>query len=150
MKKAIARVLTVCAMSCAAETVSFSVPVLTVKSDGRTVIAGSGKMQKCPFTFYETTNATPVRVSIVEDVPSGAGNSMRASVWLAVTTASLTLNRDLAGETISFETSGYVDGPSAGGMLCLAVMSAIEGRPFPDDFAMTGRSEGQTLVIRLG
>lgn len=150
MKKAIARVLTVCAMSCAAETVSFSVPVLTVKSDGRTVIAGSGKMQKCPFTFYETTNATPVRVSIVEDVPSGAGNSMRASVWLAVTTASLTLNRDLAGETISFETSGYVDGSSAGGMLCLAVMSAIEGRPFPDDFAMTGTIMADGTIGAVG
>lgn len=150
MKKAVAGVLVGCAMSCAAGTVSFSIPVLTVKSDGRTIIAGSGQMQKCPFSFVETTNATPVRVSIMEDVPSGAGNSMRASVWLAVTTASLTLNRDLAGETISFETSGYVDGPSAGGMLCLAVMSAIEGRPFPDDFAMTGTIMADGTIGAVG
>ena len=72
MKKAIAGVLLACAMSCAAETVSFSVPVLTVKSDGRTVVAGSGELQKCPFAFLETTNATPVGVSIMEDVPFGA------------------------------------------------------------------------------
>lgn len=133
-----------------AGTASYSIPVLTIKSDGRTVVPRSGKLQKCPFTFVETTNATPVRVSIMEDVPSGAGNSMRASVWLAVTTASLTLNRDLSGETISFETSGYVDGPSAGGMLCLAVMSAIEGRPFPDDFAMTGTIMADGTIGAVG
>ena len=93
MKKLLVAGLLVGAVSCSAETVSFSVPVLTVKSDGRAVVAGSGELQKCPFAFLETTNATPVRVSIVEDVPSGAGNSLRASVWLAVTTASLTMNR---------------------------------------------------------
>ena len=150
MKKTIIGTLIICTMSCAAGTVSFPVPVLTIKSDGRTVVPRSGKLQKCPFTFVETTNATPVRVSIMEDVPSGAGNSMRASVWLAVTTASLTLNRDLSGETISFETSGYVDGPSAGGMLCLAVMSAIEGRPFPDDFAMTGTIMADGTIGAVG
>lgn len=126
------------AFACAADTVSYSIPVLTVRSDGQMVASGSGAVQKCPFSFSETTNAAPVRVSIMEDVPAGAGNDMRASVWLAVTTAALALNRDLSGDTITFETSGYVDGPSAGGMVCLAVMSAIEGRPFPDDFAMTG------------
>lgn len=150
MKKLLGVGLLVGAVLCSAETVSFSIPVLTAKSDGRTVVAGSGKLQQCPFSFLETTNATPVRVSIMEDVPSGAGNSMRASVWLAVTTASLTLNRDLAGETISFETSGYVDGPSAGGMLCLAVMSAIEGRPFPDDFAMTGTIMADGTIGAVG
>ena len=150
MKKTIVVILAVCAMSCAAETVSYTIPVLTVRSDGRSVVPGSGKLQKCPFSFFETTNATPVRVSIMEDVPSGAGNSMRASVWLAVTTAALALNRDLSGETINFETSGYVDGPSAGGMLCLAVMSAIEGRTFPDDFAMTGTIMADGTVGAVG
>ena len=150
MKKTIVVILAVCAMSCAAETVSYTIPVLTVRADGRSVLPGSGKLQTCPFSFFETTNATPVRVSIMEDVPSGAGNSMRASVWLAVTTAALALNRDLSGETINFETSGYVDGPSAGGMLCLAVMSAIEGRTFPDDFAMTGTIMADGTVGAVG
>lgn len=151
-KKLVVNAVAMCAWSiaCQAETVSYSIPVLTVRSDGRTVVPGSGRLQKCPFSFFETTNATPVRVSIMEDVPSGAGNSMRGSVWLAVTTAALALNRDLSGETINFETSGYVDGPSAGGMLCLAVMSAIEGRAFPDDFAMTGTIMADGTVGAVG
>lgn len=138
MRNAFVGILVVCAMSCAADTISFSVPVLSVRSDGTTVIEGSGTLTRCPFIFSETTNATPVKVAISEDVPVGVGNWMRASVWLAVTTASLVLNRDLSGETITIETSGFTDGPSAGGMFCLAVMTAIEGRKFPDDFAMTG------------
>lgn len=139
MKNAIAVVtMFACFGFCAGGTVSYSIPVLTVKSTAQGVVRGSGKLSRCSFSFVETTNTTPVRVSIVEDVPVGTGTAMRSSVWLAVTTAALTLNRDLSGETIHFETSGYVDGSSAGGVLCLAVMSSIEGRSFPDDFAMTG------------
>ena len=128
----------IASIGCYAGTVNYSIPVLTVCDNGGSVVHGSGKLSRCSFSFEETTNLTPVRVSIVEDVPVGTGNAMRSSVWLAATTAALALNRDLSGETIHFETSGYVDGPSAGGVLCLAVMSAIEGRSFPDDFAMTG------------
>lgn len=135
---------------CYAGTVNYSVPVLGVCDDGVNVIPGSGKLSRCSFSFEETTNLTPVRVSIVEDVPVGTGNAMRSSVWLAATTAALTLNRDLSGETISFETSGYVDGSSAGGVLCLAVMSAIEGRTFPDDFAMTGTIMADGTVGAVG
>ena len=138
MKKNIIVILLACVAVCMAETVSYSIPVLTVRSDDKGALAGSGKANLCPFMFVDTANSTPVKVSITEDLPLGAGGSLRASVWLAVTTAAMTLNRDLSGAMISFETSGYVDGPSAGGMLCLAVMSALEGRKFPDDFAMTG------------
>lgn len=127
-----------CAMVCQAATVSYKIPVLTVKSDADGAVPGSGKLNACPFSYVETTNDFPVKVSIVEDTPAGAGNSLRASLWLAVTTASMTLNRTLAGTIVNFETSGCVDGPSAGGMFCLAVMSAMDGRSFPDDFAMTG------------
>ena len=139
MKNAImGAMMMACSVVGAAETISFSVPVLSVNSNGENVLPGSGKVGYCPFSFVGSTNRTPVRVSIVEDMPSGAGHSLRASAWLAVTTASLILNRDLAGAKINFETTGYVDGPSAGGMLCLAVMSAMEGRSFPTDFVMTG------------
>ena len=118
---------------------AYTIPVLTVREgDNRRVIAGSGKLNACPFELITLANDAPVKVSVVEDTPSGVGNSLRASLWLAVTTASISMNRDLAGTTVNFETSGCVDGPSAGGIFCLAVMSAIEGREFPSDFAMTG------------
>lgn len=122
--------------------VSYLIPVLSAKVDGRMTIPESGKVIPCPFSFVQTEDQNPVKVSIAEDMPSGAGDSMRTSLWLAVMTASLALNRDLVGVRISVETSGYVDGPSAGGMFCLAVMSALDasgrivGRRF---FDLNGR-----------
>ena len=118
--------------------IRYSVPVLTVQSDGKDVVPGSGKLQECPFSYLETGAASSVKVSIIEDMPSGTGNSLRASLWLAIATATMLEDRTLTGAVINFETSGCVDGPSAGGMLCLAVMSALEDREFPRDFAMTG------------
>lgn len=136
---------------CGAETVSYSIPVLTVQeTDEGGVAPGSGRLSRCPFSWSGTTNDSPVKVSVIEDLPSGAGNSLRVSLWLAAATASLTFNRSLSGATVSFETAGYVDGHSAGGMLCLAVMSAMDGRPFPDDFAMTGTIMADGTVGPVG
>lgn len=69
MKKTLAVMvlLFVCVVAGMAGTVSYSVPVLTVQSDAQGVIPGSGMLTKCPFSFVETTNTTPVRVSVVED-----------------------------------------------------------------------------------
>ena len=44
----------------------------------------------------------------------------------------------MTGVHIEYEYNGFLDGPSAGGVYCLAILSAIDGRSFPDDFAMTG------------
>ena len=69
MKKTLAVMvlLFVCVLAGMAGTVSYSVPVLTVRNDEQGVIPGSGTLTKCPFSFVETTNTTPVRVSVIED-----------------------------------------------------------------------------------
>jgi hypothetical protein len=45
---------------------------------------------------------------------------------------------DLSGTKIAIELPGQVDGPSAGGVICLAIRAALDGRDFPADFTMTG------------
>lgn len=75
---------------------------------------------------------------IIDDTPDGSGQSARSSVWLAAVTAAMLRNDTMHGVTISMEFSGDVDGPSAGGVTCLAILSAIDGRELPQDFAMTG------------
>ena len=67
MKRKVATIFFAGVMVCMAGTVSYSVPVLTVQSDAQGVIPGSGTLTKCPFSFVETTNTTPVRVSVVKD-----------------------------------------------------------------------------------
>lgn len=81
---------------------------------------------------------TPLSIAVVEDTPGGAGESIRASLWLAAMVAALERNDDLSGVRLSLELSGQVDGPSAGAVLCLAVLSALDGRDFPADCAVTG------------
>ena len=121
-----------------AETVSFQVPALSVQTADKETVPGSGRVERCSFTFTRTTNSTPGKVTVAEKAPSKVGDELRANLWLAAITAALTTNRDLGGVTVDFETSGQVDGQSVGGAFCLAVMSALEGRQFPNDFAMTG------------
>lgn len=110
-----------------------TVPLLTVNSDN-----SGGSCLRIPFELENTGNDQPLRINISDDTPSGSGESIRASVWLAAITAAMQRNDPMSGVKIKLEFSGTVDGPSAGSMLCLAIMSARDGREIPADFAMTG------------
>ena len=107
-------------------------PVLTVNA-----VTG-GEFHRLPFTFERTGRDEPLKILIAEDVPSGSGNSIRSSVWLAAITAAMKRSDPMNGVRITVEFSGNIDGPSAGGVMCLSILSAMNGREMPDDFAMTG------------
>ena len=57
---------------------------------------------------------------------------------MAALIAGLARDDDLSGLRITVQIPGAVDGPSAGGVICLGILSALEGRPLPKDFAFTG------------
>jgi hypothetical protein len=91
-----------------------------------------------PVTVRRTESDTPLRVSVTDDTPGGSAEDLRASVWLAAVTAALQRGEPLRGTRIGVDISGDVGGPSAGGVLCLAIMTALDEKAFPSDFAMTG------------
>jgi hypothetical protein len=112
---------------------AFTVPVLTVDSNA------SGACQHVKFALTRKVGSNaPLSLAIAENTPGGAGETLRASVWMAAMVTALDRLDDLSGVNISLELDGSVDGPSAGGVLCLAMMSALNGRSFPADIAMTG------------
>lgn len=80
----------------------------------------------------------PVTIATSEDHPAGAGESIRAAAWMAATVAALERLDDLAGVRVSMHFPGLVDGPSAGALMCLAMLSALDGREVPADVAITG------------
>jgi hypothetical protein len=80
----------------------------------------------------------PLQIAISEDTPGGSGDMMRSSIWMAALIAGLARDDDLSGLRITVQIPGAVDGPSAGGVLCLGIMSALDGRTLPKDFAFTG------------
>lgn len=139
MKKAYLKALSLCLLlifcigaATATEERTMQVPCLTVRG------GTEGNISHQPFTFSIGHSDRPLRILIGDDTPGGSGNEIRNSVWLAATTAALQRKISLQGVKIEVEFSGSVDGPSAGAVFCLAIMSAIDGRQFPSDFAMTG------------
>ena len=120
----------------APSSVAFKFPTLFVQSSGN-----NGKRGGCSygeFSFQRDKSARPLRISSSEDISGGSGNQIRASLWQAAMTAALLRKNPMRGVRIEREFSGFVDGPSAGGVTCLAILSALDGRKFPEDFAMTG------------
>ena len=112
---------------------SFKVPVLSVD-----LSETNGECQFIDFSLSRKPTKSPLRVAIAEDTPGGAGESIRASVWLAAMVTALDRLDNLSGVRISLDIPGQVDGPSAGGVICLALMSALDGRDWPKDCMMTG------------
>lgn len=80
----------------------------------------------------------PVQLSIAEDTPGGSGPTLRSSIWLAIVVAGLERQDDLSGLRVSVHIPEKIDGPSAGGIVCLAILSQIDGQRFPTDLAFTG------------
>ena len=118
--------------SAAASSCDFMMPVLTVNE-----VTG-GAYSRLPFSFVRTGKDEPLKVLVADDTPSGSGASIRSSVWLAAIAASMYRRDPMNGVRITVEFAGNVDGPSAGGVMCLSILSAMDGRKLPNDFAMTG------------
>lgn len=109
----------------------FQVPVLSVSKN-------TGKFERIQFEFRRRDVNHPLTVSVGDVESGGSDEEIRASIWSAATVAALMRRDIMTGTRISVDFSGRVDGPSAGGVLCLAILSALDGREFPQDFAMTG------------
>lgn len=105
-------------------------------------VSGERPVGSCQYLNFHCVrrdgDRTPLSIAVIEDTPGGAGESVRASFWLAAMVAALERNDDLSGVRLSLELTGQIDGPSAGAVICLAVLSALDGREYPADCAVTG------------
>lgn len=129
----VAAVLQLAAFAREPISISTEIPVLLVNLE-----SGTGMYERLPFEFSRNNTNRPLKVAFSGDTPQGSGEQIQGSVWLAAITASMFCNDPLDGVRIMVEFSGRVDGPSMGGVMCLAIMLAMEGKEIPPDFAMTG------------
>jgi hypothetical protein len=123
-------------------------PVLSViEQDGQ----WEGRWQHVSLRFERSEDRkAPLRIAVGEDTAVGAGSVIRASLWQAAIVAALLRNDTLQGAQATFTLSGATDGASAGGVCCLALLSALDQRPLPTDFAFTGSILPDGTIGRVG
>lgn len=85
----------------------------------------------------EPSDDGTLRVDFSEDEVSGQGDQIRAAGWNSVVAATLLTGSPLNGR-VTFETTGYVDGPSAGALSTVAVLSLLKGTKLDESVTMTG------------
>ena len=90
-----------------------------------------------------------LRVDFSEDEVAGLGDQSRAASWNAVTVATLLTGAPLEGR-YSFEITGQIDGPSAGALKTVAVLSLMRGDELSDDVTMTGTINPDGTVGPVG
>lgn len=114
----------------------FKLPILTVSQNetGK----WSGQLIHLDLTITKTTADRPLLVAIAEDRPNGVGEQFRAALWSAASTVALERGNPMRGYHIELTAEDAVDGPSAGAMITLAIMTALDGRNLTNDFAFTG------------
>jgi hypothetical protein len=90
-----------------------------------------------------------LRMDFSEDEVNGLGDQSRAASWSAVTVATLLTGTKLEGD-YRFEISGPIDGPSAGALKTVALLSLIKGGTLQTDITMTGTINPDGTVGPVG
>jgi hypothetical protein len=79
-----------------------------------------------------------LRVGFFQEEVQGTGNQWQSSGWIAVLLASLLEGIDPTNYEYSFSSGGWIDGPSAGGLMTVGVLAALRNEQVRDDASMTG------------
>jgi hypothetical protein len=89
-------------------------------------------------TIRMRTGGKEFRVGFTEDEVAGTGDQWRAAGWNAATVATLLTGSPLTGVEITYDVEGIIDGPSAGGLLTVGVLSLLRGDKLKKNVIMTG------------
>ncbi len=97
-------------------------------------LAGASKV----VVRVEPNDVPGARVGFFEGEAQGTGETWRASAWMATAVASLAAGIDLFRYVPSFTVEGRIDGPSAGGLLTVAVLACLTDTDVRPDATLTG------------
>lgn len=103
-----------------------------------------------PVVINLTHSGKGVRVSFTEDEVAGTGDQWRAAGWNAMTVATMLTGSPLSGQKVEFEIRGRIDGPSAGALMTVGILSIMRGDKLKDDVTMTGTINPDGTVGPVG
>ncbi len=98
----------------------------------------------------EDSDSETARVSFGETEAGGSGATWRAAGWMAACVASLETGRPLNTYEVAYTCEGAIDGPSAGCLFTVAVLSALTGVELDDQVTMTGTINPDGTVGPVG
>jgi hypothetical protein len=79
-----------------------------------------------------------IRIGVTESVLGGAGQLWTASLWQAALIASQFSNFNPLAQQATLTVAGNIDGPSAGALLTVGVLSGLHGHQINPQATMTG------------
>ena len=137
-------ILSIPASRAAETTRSCRIPILTVKDSGGSVVY-------VKLVYSRNQESTePLSIAVSEQLPQGSGDELRASIWQAAMVAAIEKKDTLQGVNLYISVPGQIDGPSAGCAFTLAILSAIDGKAFPTNTAVTGSILPDGTIGRVG
>jgi uncharacterized protein len=113
-----------------------AVDAMFVKIDAGTDPA-TGGMTPVKLSASPTTDGS-VEVGVYEEFANGTGTQWRAGVWMSALVAASTLGKDLTDYAFAASSGGYIDGPSASGLMAAGFLAAMTGAPIDPTATMTG------------
>jgi uncharacterized protein len=98
----------------------------------------NGKLAPFTLNIQEGPRDQDFRLGFFETNVGQLGPTWRAASWMATAVGALETGKDVSTLRVSWETNGAVDGPSLGGIMTTAFVSALTGDEIKSDVAMTG------------
>ncbi len=89
------------------------------------------------------------RVEFSSNEVGGIGSQSQAGAWNAAIVSTLLLGAPLEGQ-FTFETDGFIDGPSAGALTTAGLIALARGDEIKDDVTMTGTINATGMVGPVG
>ena len=97
----------------------------------------TGGMTPVKLSASPTTDGS-VEVGVYEEFANGTGTQWRAGVWMSALVAASTLGKDLTDYAFAASSGGYIDGPSASGLMAAGFLAAMTGAAIDPTATMTG------------
>jgi hypothetical protein len=79
-----------------------------------------------------------LRVGFFEEEVQGAGNQWKTAGWIAILFGAMAEGMNPTAYEFSFSTSGHIDGPSAGGLMTVAILAGLRNELIDPEATMTG------------
>ena len=98
----------------------------------------TGSLHAFTVSIVHVAPSEPFRLDFPQTDVGQLGSQWVASGWMAACVGALLIGQDLAGMRVSWETTGFIDGPSASGLMTAAFIAAVLGQDIQQDVAFTG------------